>query len=198
MCYPSNSLPHLPIGALSLLCLRNASTISYITIPTGAVSYTSSSLRFGRGVDTNLTNFLCYGNESQLLNCAYSVTSSCSRDYTAGVLCYGDVVPGVWWRLLGYFIYYKWKSWQSWQSNLTLAATKLWQLTHCKNKLVTWLQPSWRESGYKRFTLLFETNCIRQPEMQLPWYVHNQPSSSYNHDTLHDNPQNICERVITM
>ena len=65
-----------------------------ISIPVGAVPYTSSSARFGRGVDTNLTNFRCYGNESQLLNCIHSVTSSCDRDYAAGVLCYGDIVPG--------------------------------------------------------------------------------------------------------
>ena len=62
----------------------------------GAVSYTSSSSRFGRGVDTNLTNFRCYGSESHLPNCLHSMTSYCSRDYTAGVLCYGDVVAGVW------------------------------------------------------------------------------------------------------
>ena len=69
--------------------------IIWFTIPAGAVAYTSSSLRFGRGVDANLTNFYCYGNESQMLNCTHSVTSSCSRDYTAGVLCYGDVVSGL-------------------------------------------------------------------------------------------------------
>ena len=63
-------------------------------ISAGAVAYTYSSSRFGRGVEANLTDFLCYGNESDLLNCTYSV-SSCSRDYTAGVLCYGDVVPGL-------------------------------------------------------------------------------------------------------
>ena len=65
------------------------------TLPAGAVAYTYSSSRFGRGVATNLTSFHCYGNESHLLNCTHSVTSSCSRDYTAGVLCYGDVVPGL-------------------------------------------------------------------------------------------------------
>ena len=62
-------------------------------VSVGAVSYTSSSSRFGRGVEASLTNFWCYGNESHLLNCTYSV-SSCGRDYTAGVLCYGDV-PGL-------------------------------------------------------------------------------------------------------
>ena len=61
-------------------------------IPTGAASYSS---RFGRGREANLTNFHCYGNESHLLNSTHSVTSSCSRQNTAGVLCYGDVVPGL-------------------------------------------------------------------------------------------------------
>ena len=45
-------------------------------------------------MDTNLTNFRCYGNESQLVNCNHSVTSSCGRYYyTAGV--HGDVVVGL-------------------------------------------------------------------------------------------------------
>ena len=55
---------------------------------------------------------------------------------------------------------------------------------HCKNKLVVlttewlpWLQTSWRDSGYERFALIWKSNCIRQPKMQ-------QPSSSYNHNTL--------------
>ena len=65
-------------------------------IPTGAVAYTYSSSRFGRGREANLTDFYCYGNESHLLNCTHSVTSSCSRENIAGVLCYGDVVPGLW------------------------------------------------------------------------------------------------------
>ena len=58
------------------------------TLPVGAAAYTYSYSRFGRGVDANLTCFRCYGNESQLLNCTHHMTSSCSRDYTAGLLCY--------------------------------------------------------------------------------------------------------------
>ena len=57
-------------------------------------------------------------------------------------------------------------------------------LNHCKNKLVVlttewlpWLQTSWRDSGYERFTLVWKTNYIRQPKRQLA-------SSSYNHNTL--------------
>lgn len=63
----------------------------------GAIHFTSSYSRFGRGVDASLTNFLCYGNESQLLSCTYSVGSvgSCSRYSTAGVQCYGEVISGM-------------------------------------------------------------------------------------------------------
>ena len=71
------------------------SSVYIISIPAGAVAYTYSSSRFGRGVDASLTNFLCYGNESHLLNCTYNVANSCGRDYTAGVLCYGNVVSGI-------------------------------------------------------------------------------------------------------
>ena len=46
-------------------------------------------------------------------------------------------------------------------------------------------QAAWGDSGYKSFTLLFETSCIRQPETQL---YHDTlsiwSSSSYNHNTL--------------
>ena len=54
------------------------------------------SLRYGSlSRDVNLTYFRCYGNESHLLNCTHSV-SSCYRSYeVAGVLCYGEVVPGL-------------------------------------------------------------------------------------------------------
>ena len=55
---------------------------------------------------------------------------------------------------------------------------------HSKNKLVIlttewlpWLQTNWRNSGYERFALVLETNCISQSKGQLP-------SSSYNHNTL--------------
>ena len=68
---------------------------------------------------------------------------------------------------------------------------------HCKSKLVVltterlpWLQTNWRDCNYERFALVLKTNCIRQPKGRLP-------SSSYNHNTCTDNPQNICEGVIT-
>ena len=55
---------------------------------------------------------------------------------------------------------------------------------HYKNKLVVlttewlpWFQTKWRDSGYEKFALVSETNCIRQPKGQVP-------SSSYNHNTL--------------
>ena len=45
----------------------------------------------------------------------------------------------------------------------------------CINKLVVlttewlpWLHKSWRDSGYKRFTLVWTTGYIRQPEKQVP------------------------------
>lgn len=60
----------------------------------GAVSYSSSALKFGRGVAANLTNFRCYGNETHLVNCT-PIVSSCGLDNTAGVKCYGDVVSGL-------------------------------------------------------------------------------------------------------
>lgn len=60
----------------------------------GAVAYSPSALKFGRGVAANLTNFRCYGNETHLMNCTPTV-SSCGSDYTAGVKCYGDVVSGL-------------------------------------------------------------------------------------------------------
>ena len=55
-------------------------------------------------------------------------------------------------------------------STLLLRVTTLvcTQKLHCKNKLVVsttewlpWLQTNWRDSGYKRFALVLETNCKR-------------------------------------
>ena len=46
----------------------------------------------------------------------------------------------------------------------------------CFNHKV-WLQTSWRDGGYERFALVWKSNCIRQPKIQLP-------SSSYNHNIL--------------
>ena len=46
------------------------------------------------------------------------------------------------------------------------------------------------DRGYERFALVLETNCVRQPSMQLP-------SSSYNHNSYTNSPQNIYEEVIT-
>ena len=52
-----------------------------------------------------------------------------------------------------------------------------WQsLFSAINKLVV-LSTSWRDSYYERFTLVWKTNSIKQPERQLA-------SSSYNHNTL--------------
>ena len=61
----------------------------------GAVPQYGSSRYGSLSRDINLTNFHCYGNESHLLNCTHSVSSCYRKDYIAGVLCYGDVVPGL-------------------------------------------------------------------------------------------------------
>ena len=71
-------------------------TAANATLPVGAVPYSSSNpLIFGLSLDANLTSFRCYGSELHLLRCTHSA-GSCSRYNTAGVLCYGDVVPGLW------------------------------------------------------------------------------------------------------
>ena len=44
---------------------------------------------------TNLTNLRCYGNESRLIDCTYSTTTSCSASYVAGVRCLGKTVAGI-------------------------------------------------------------------------------------------------------
>ena len=33
-----------------------------------------------------------------------------------------------------------------------------------------WLQTNWVDSGHEKLILVLETNCILQPEMQLPCY----------------------------
>ena len=58
--------------------------------------------------------------------------------------------------------------------------------------VVTLVAARWGDSCYERFTLVIETNCIRQPENKLPWYVINliqfilQPQYT-------NNTENICE-----
>ena len=44
---------------------------------------------------TNLTNLYCYGNESRLVDCTHSNTTSCSASYVAGVRCQGKTVAGI-------------------------------------------------------------------------------------------------------
>ena len=51
---------------------------------------------------------------------------------------------------------------------------------------LAWLQTSCRDSGYERFALVYESNCIRQPNRHFIF----QPQTT-------DNPQNICEVVTT-
>ena len=59
-----------------------------------------------------------------------------------------------------------------------------------------WLQTSLRDSGYERFALILETNCIMPPKRQL--------NSSFNHNTVnliimvtygtHDKPLAVIQR----
>ena len=58
-----------------------------------------NSAYFGEGLNSGVSNFYCYGNESQLTNCQHS-DSTCGRSYTAGVRCLGDVIPGQSLRLI--------------------------------------------------------------------------------------------------
>ena len=44
----------------------------------------------------NITYLRCYGNESQLLNCRYSTTTTCRISNVAGVRCQGEIVGGEW------------------------------------------------------------------------------------------------------
>ena len=71
-------------------CIVLASVIYHLF--TDAAPYINAY--FGLGVSPNMTNFLCYGNESRLLDCLHT-TETCSLYGTAGVHCLGDVVPGM-------------------------------------------------------------------------------------------------------
>ena len=59
----------------------------------GAVAF--SNAYFGEHPIPAISNVLCYGNESKLLDCSYTNLSSCSPTYTAGVRCQGDTIPGL-------------------------------------------------------------------------------------------------------
>jgi len=43
----------------------------------------------------NITSVRCYGNESQLLNCRHSMTTTCRISNVAGVRCQGEITGGV-------------------------------------------------------------------------------------------------------
>ena len=60
---------------------------------------------------------------------------------------------------------------------------------NCFSNRVVTLVANKLERNYERITLVWKTNWIRQPQRQLS-------SSSYNSQYT-DNPQNICEGVIT-
>ena len=44
---------------------------------------------------TNLTSLQCYGNESQLIDCRHSNTTTCRASRVAGVRCQGKTVAGI-------------------------------------------------------------------------------------------------------
>ena len=46
---------------------------------------------------TNLTYLYCYGNESRLIDCRHTTTTSCSASNVAGVRCQGKTVAGIKW-----------------------------------------------------------------------------------------------------
>lgn len=47
----------------------------------------------------NFTSLRCYGNESRLINCRHSTTTTCRMSRVAGVRCQGETVAGT------YFFY---------------------------------------------------------------------------------------------
>ena len=58
------------------------------------------------------------------------------------------------------------------------AMNKYLRKVHYKNKLVVlttewlpWFQTKWRDSGYEKFALVLETNCIRQPKGRCPVHL---------------------------
>ena len=54
-----------------------------------------SNAYFGEHPRPNISRVLCYGNESKLLDCSYTSTTSCSHTNTAGVRCQGETIPGL-------------------------------------------------------------------------------------------------------
>ena len=60
-----------------------------------ALAFTNAYFGEHSSPGTNLTNLRCYGNESRLIDCTYSTTSSCGASYVTGVRCQGKTVAGV-------------------------------------------------------------------------------------------------------
>ena len=80
--------------------------------------------------------------------------------------------------------------WRGYHIYIT-AKTHIACFTH---EVVTLVADKLRRQWLWDLTLL--TACIMQPESQLPWCKTTWCSSSNNHNNI-DNPQNICEGVIT-
>ena len=67
---------------------------------------------------------------------------------------------------------------------VTLVAIQMSHQLVCLHDQNVCTHTSWRDSGYEKFTLVWKTNCIRQPKRQLS-------SSSYNHSSYTDNPEHL-------
>jgi len=61
---------------------------------TDALPFTSAYFGEHSSPGPNITSVRCYGNESQLLNCRHSTTTTCRVSYIAGVRCQGEIVRG--------------------------------------------------------------------------------------------------------
>ena len=59
-----------------------------------ALAFTNAYFGEHSSPGTNLTNLHCYGNESRLIDCTHSTTTSCGVSDVAGVRCQGKTVAG--------------------------------------------------------------------------------------------------------
>ena len=69
--------------------------ISWCLVYIGAQSLSSNYIGTGHGIST-LANWICFGNETNLLDCLYSSSTSCSscKYQRARIRCTGMIVSG--------------------------------------------------------------------------------------------------------
>ena len=79
------------------LALVYFSSAVYFTTGCSVDAVAFSNAYFGEhsSPGTNLTNLYCYGNESGLIDCTHSTTTSCRVLNVAGVRCQGRTVAGI-------------------------------------------------------------------------------------------------------